>query len=462
MSSLRTFNRRALLGGGAAVIGTPFFESLGLRPARAAGTLKRFLAYYHPNGIYDRANEWTPTQTGASYQMTTTLGGGGLYSGIKNIRAKTLVVSGLDREYCHNEPGAHHSGGGAVLTCRVVAKDMGNGQVRAGTSVDQLIAQRLAGSARIPSLQLGMVPSSTASGDSPYGAAYSGCISWANDTTPMPVTASPAAVFDRLFAGANPDESAALAERRRKIRASILDYARQDAARLQAKLNAPDRAKLDQYLTGVRDLENRLAATPGGGTAPATTCAAPTRPGNLGTTSQIEQIKLFADLIVLAFQCNATPVVSFMLGHAKSYENYPELGIPEDHHGTLSHLFASSGAAQASNKAKLLKLEAWSLSQFAYICEKLDALPEGDGTTVLDNTAAFFSSEVGHGENHSQVNMPMLLVGGGAVWKTGRHVRFPNRPMNDIYVSMLNAYGVGATTFGEPGRGTGQAIDLTA
>jgi len=432
----RMLGRRAFLGGAGALLTLPFLESALPRSARADDSvIKRMLAFYVPCGIHMAA--WTPATAGAGYQLTPIL------ASLANVKPKLSVLTGLANMPAYpDDVGDHASGTGSFLTCRHVVKtegaDIGN-----GISVDQAAAAVLGKDTKIASLQLGIDGGSSAGGcDSGYSCAYARNISWASKTQPLPKTVNPQVVFDQLFEGFDPAESAAEKARRAKYKSSILDYVLADAKSLSMRLGTTDQRKLDEYMTGVSELEKKLAKA-----ATAPQCTIIDKPAD--NLEYPEQVQIMCDLMVLAIQCDATRVISFMIGNAGSGRAYPFIGVPDAHHEISHHQDLQV------NFDKLQKIDTWEVERLAYLLEKLDAVQDGPDATLLDNSLVFFSSEIEDGNSHAHKNLPILLAGsaGGAI-ATGKHVVYQNdQPLANLFITMLNAVGAPTTTFGDDGTG---------
>lgn len=429
-------SRRAFLGGAGVCLALPALESLTPRGARAeVGDARRILAFYVPNGIHMAA--WTPAVTGAAYDLTPIL------SPLVNVKDKLLVLTGLANEPARPDgPGDHAAGTGSFLTCAHVVKTEG-ANIKNGISMDQVAAGYLSQFTRIPSLQIGIDGgSSVGDCDSGYSCAYARNISWASETQPLPKTVNPQVVWDLLFDGFDPQASAEEIARRKVYRTSVLDSVLSEAESLRLRLGTTDQRKLDEYMNGVRELETKIEKA---STAPA--CTPVDRPP--ASLPLQEHVKMMLDLTVLAFQCDATRVVSFMLANAGSGRSYPFLMVNEAHHEISHH------QGLQENYDKLQIIDTWEVEQLAYLLERLDGIDEGNGTTLLDNSAVFFSSEIEDGNSHSHYNMPILLAGGcGGKFNTGRHVSYSgNPPVANLFISMLNAVGAEVTSFGDNGTG---------
>ncbi|HEY0707545.1 MAG TPA: DUF1552 domain-containing protein, partial [Polyangia bacterium] len=370
---------------------------------------------------------WFPTGEGDAYTMSPTL------APLEKVRKKLLVFSGIQNSDASQISGAHGVGVAGMLTC---VKGSPAPTINVGISIDQAFADHIKGQTRIPSLQLGIT--NRMYNDLGHPAIYNGCISWAGPTMPLQPTIQPAAIFDKIFEGASPTSNTADQQRRKALQTSVLDHVVNEAKRLETRLGVTDRAKLGEYLTSVRAVETQISSA----TAP--TCnAMAMRPGT-ATMDGPTLTRTMTDLMILALQCDATRVATFMLGNGGNscFTSFPWLQISGDHHG-LAH---------AGNAASLSKIDKWEIEQLAYFCEKLDAIDEG-GSTMLDNSVVFLSSEIDTGNGHTQVNKGVLVLGSaGGKLKTGRHVRYASEPQANLFITLLNAMGVPATTFGKVGN----------
>lgn len=430
-------SRRTVLRGLGTTLALPVLEAMmpGLARAQAMGRPRRLVAFYVACGIY--MQRWTPAATGAGYALTPILTPLGDYQGQPSVQGEVMVVTGLaNRPARPDGPGDHASGTGAFITAAHPFKTNG-ANIRNGISLDQVYANHVRGQTKFASLELGIDGGGTSGDcDSGYSCAYARNVAWASETQPLAKETNPQSVFDRLFAGQDPNQTAAALAKRKRLKQSVLDAVKEDATSLNARLGKTDQRKLDEYLTGVREMETRIQGEQ------ATSCSPGTRPS--AWTDIRDKTKQMLDLIAWAFQCDLTRVATFMLQNAGSNYVYRFLNITEGHH-SLSH--------HAGDQGKLDQLEIidrWEVEQFAYLVRKLKSIQEPDGT-VLDNSLVFFSSEIEDGNSHSHFNMPILVAGkGGGAFNTGRHLRFANEPsVANLFVSMLNALGSPATSFGD-------------
>jgi hypothetical protein len=379
---------------------------------------------------------WTPASEGPGYDLPQIL------EPLASVQSSVSVLTGLSQEAGFDAiPGDHARGTGCFLTATTVRFTAGD-DIQNGVSCDQVAAQALGSATLFPSLQLGIEGGiATGDCDSGYSCAYARNISWAGPATPLPCLVDPTILFERLFGagtdGLPPEELA----RRTAMRASVLDYVRDDAERLQRRLGRADSLKLDQYLTGVRELEIRVQALGEG------MC----EPGDEPSAGALlpESVRLMTDLTVQALECDLTRIATFMMGNAGSYRSHPHLGIGEAHHELSHH------GDDPDKIADLVTIAQWEVEEFAYLVQRLSETSEADGSTLIDHTLALFSSEIEDGNTHYHRNMPVLLAGsGGGTVTPGRHVRYnESEPIADLFIAMLSSFGVDVPSFGMDGTG---------
>ena len=252
-------------------------------------------------------------------------------------------------------------------------------------------------------------------------------------------------VFNQIFEGADPNASAEEQARRKLYRLKVLDYVREEVNSLDAKLGASDRAKLDQYLTGVNDLETRI-------NKPGPTCTPIAEPGD--NYPLLEHIAIMHELMVLAMRCDATRVATFMLANAGSGRTYSFLNGVNGGHHQISHHQGDPG-----NIAQLTTIDVWEIEMLADLLTRMDAVQEGSGT-LLQHSQVFWSSEIEDGNSHAHRNLPVILAGEcHGAYTPGRHIIYEGNPSTNgppianLFISMMAAMGVNQTTFGETGTG---------
>ncbi len=439
MSRFERLTRRSFLGGAGVMVGLPLLEAMLPRRAQAGGAAapKRLLCWYVPNGIHMAG--WTPSTTGPDFALTPIL------QPLAALKSEILVISGLDNAPAESDgPGDHASGTSGFLTCTHVNKS--ETVITNGTSIDQIYAQHIEGQTVIPSLQLGISGGGNSGGcDSGYSCAYSRNISWVGNQ-PLSKLTSPGTAFDLLFAGFDPGATAQELAQRKANRLSVLDYTKADAQALNMRLGKTDRVKLEEYLDSVRDLEIKVQADDA---APA--CEVGPNPG-AQPDDPTEHIRVMCDVMVKAFECDRTRVISFMAANAGDNRGYGFLGHPGGHHQYSHH------DDNPDNLAAIQAINTWEIEQLAYLLERMAGITEADGTSLLDSSMVYFSSEIEDGNAHRHFNLPVLVAGrGGGVIDTGRHIIHDEVPMSNLFLGMLKGLDVPVDSFGDDSSG---ALDL--
>lgn len=427
--------RRQFLRSSASILALPMLSSALPRSAWAAdpdGPPLRMIFWYVPNGIV--MNHWTPTSSGEEYDLPQIL------APLAPVQSDVSVITGLGNQAAVvSQAGDHARGTGSFLTCETVFFTSG-ADIYNGISVDQVYAQAIGSQTPFPSLELGMEGgSSSGSCDSGYPCAYPRNISWASPTTPMPKITNPRTAFNRIFASFDPTITQEELDRKKEQRLSILDFVLEDIQQLNGRLGNKDRLKLDEYLTAVRQLETRLTTLNEGECLPG-------EGPESGVTFQ-QSVAFMNEIMVLALQCDMTRVATFMLGNGGSNRTYGFIGVPGAHHEMSHH------GNDSDKLTDLAVIDTWEVGQFANLVEQLGAVQEEDGSRLLDNTLACFSSEIEDGNTHRHHNLPVLLAGGGrGAHRAGRHINVAeNTPIANLYLSMLQAGGVETETFGSDG-----------
>jgi uncharacterized protein DUF1552 len=415
--------RRTFLRGAGVSMALPWLESL-----RAWGDEKsseppvRLAVVFAGNGFHGK--EWGVRGEGARMEL------GKVLEPFEKVKEKLLFLRGLYNAEA-GKGGIHSAQTGNLLTG---ASLEGNGGIRSGVSVDQLLAQKSARETKVPSLVLGCEASISALHKG-YSMIYSSHISWSSATTPTPLELYPALAFDRLFR----DDVG-------KGDSSVLDSVHEEAKGLGKKVSYTDRAKIDEYLASVREVEQRIeqAGKQGRlqGWRPTLEKPNVPRPPD-GVPQDIDQhMRLMADLVVLAFQTDTTRVCTLKLNNDHSSLRFPHLGVDYMIHHLLSH----------NDNADWLKVNRFFTEQVAYIAEKLDRIQEGE-RTALDNTMILYLSSMLQGSTHDCSQLPVVLVGrGGGKIATGRSLDYlgkPNRKMCSLYLSMMDKMGVRLDAFGD-------------
>ena len=446
-------NRRNFLRGLGACVALPAFESLGALKALAAPVSKlattasgaplRTAFLFFPNGAIPAA--WWPKGEGKDFEISRTL------KPLEPLRQHLQVLGGLDQKCAEGGPdggGDHARGNGVFLTGVRLKKSATD--IRAGVSIDQAIAREIGHLTRFPSLELSSDAVRTSGAcDSGYACAYQFNLSWSSATTPVAAESNPRMVFERLFGTGAAGERAENMKRRQQEQRSVLDFVLEDARGMNRRLNGRDKDKLDQYLTGIREIETSIQKAERFGIArdPGTET-----PGGI-PQDRAQYIQIMCNMLALAFQTDSTRVATMLLGHDGDNRSLPEIGISEGHHD-LSHHFNSEEKIQ-----KLMEIDLWYAKQFAKFLEKLQATKDVDGQSLLHNSMILLGAGNADSNRHTHTNLPLLLAGGGGGALTpGRYVQHGSKPMTNLLLSLADK--MGAQKLGSFGDSTGRIGDV--
>ena len=420
-------SRRTMLRGLGVTMALPWLESLpvwGDEPAgngAASQAPVRLAVLFSGNGFHGR--EWWAKGEGKNMEL------GQVLAPLADFREKMLFIRGLYNEQAL-KGNIHSSQTGNLLSGAPLAS---GGEIRSGTSVDQLVAQHYGRSTKVPSLVLGCEKSNP-SVHKNYSMLYSSHISWSSPTTPTPLEIYPALAFDRLFKDGV-----------QKGDKSVLDAVLEDAGDLRREISATDQHKLDEYLDSVRDVEQRIASAGKKGELQGwrPTLQTPNipRPPEGIPQDIADHMRLMCDILVLGFQTDTTRICTLKLNNDHSSLRFPNLNVDYMIHHLLSH----------SDTADWLKVNQFFLEQVAYVARKLDAIQEGD-RTALDNTMLMYCSSMMNG-SHDATQLPVVMLGGGGGRiQTGRVLDYgknSNRQMCRLYLSMMDKMDVHLDKFGD-------------
>jgi hypothetical protein len=356
----------------------PWLEAMALAAGPGAGSPqgpgssrpKRIAFLYVPNGVH--MADWRPKQEGSGFTLPWIL------EPLGPFQDDLLVLSGLAQNNAEalGDGGGDHARSLSCFLTGVHPLKTDGADIHVGISANQVAAQKIGGQTRLPSLELGIERGGQSGNcDSGYSCAYSSNISWRSPTTPMAKEINPRSVFDRLFGGPGKTGDRADQQKHELYKKSILDFALEDAQQLRSRLGQGDRRKLDDYLTSLREIEQRIAR--------ADTAAAGLPPG-LSRPSGIpqgygEHIRLMFDIMTMAFQTDSTRICTFMYANEGSTRPYPFIGVPEGRHDLSHH------GGDARKQEKIKKINRFHVEQFAYLLGKLKAIREGEHS-LLDNT----------------------------------------------------------------------------
>jgi len=425
MITKKAIHRRTVLRGIGAGLALPLLD--GMVPAfaairnSAANPVRRFGVVYVPNGM--AMKHWTPEGEGQAFEVTR------LLNPISDYRDQMTLLTGLNG--VPSNAGVHASAATRFLTGVTPARTESN--LRAGISVDQLIAKEFSQHTQLGSLELAL-DSRDVSGscDVGFSCTYTNTISWRNETTPLLGENNPRAVFERLFGDSGSTDPAARLARIHKDQ-SILDSVTDKIDALQRGLGPNDRLRVNEYLDAVRDIERRIqrAEEQSDRELPEVD-----QPAGIPATYE-EHAKLMFDLLLLAYQTDLTRVSTYMMAREISGRTYPEIGVPDSHHPTSHH------RDDPTLYEKVAKINEFHLTLFSHFLEKARATQDGDGS-LLDNMVMIYGAGMSDSNRHDNKGLPLALLGGGSgQLKPAGHVRYAERtPITNLHLTILDKMGI--------------------
>ena len=439
ISIKRALPRRTFLRGVGAAISLPLLDAM--IPAftaavkTAANPARRLAFVYCPNGVsmnFSGINYWKPPTVGSGFDLSPIL------EPLAPFKKQMVVVGGLaHRAADASEDGANgdHARGTSTWLTGVHPKHTEGADVYNGISADQIAAPVLGKDTPLPSLEMSIdlnyLVGNCGNG---YSCVYMNTLAWRSATAALPTENNPRAIFERLFGdGGTTAQRIGLARENR----SILDSVTAEMARLQRRLGVNDRAKVDDYVDSVREIERRIQAVEA---QAQTTLPDLERP--VGIPERFDHhVSLMFELQRLAFQADVTRVTTFMLGRELNFRSYPEIGITEGHHGLSHH------GDNPNQMARYAKVNTYQAQLFASFLESLRSTPDGDGT-LLDHSLLLFGAGLSNSNLHTHYDLPLTLVGGG--FTGDRHLVYPNdTPMTNLLLTMLDKAGVPAESLGD-------------
>jgi hypothetical protein len=424
----RTFLRGAF----GTLIAMPFMDAMIPALAAQASRPFRFGAIYIPNGIFPQ--QWHPDAAGSTFDFKP------IMQPLEPFRNSLVTISGMKAPDGNPEMGGVHMGASAAWL-NGTGPDSGQANyfvVKSRKSIDQFIADKIAGDTPLQSLQVGTEDMGTSAGACDgYPCVFFNSISWRDDTSPLPVAVNPRVTFERMFGEAG-SSGRRLAQMRRKQ--SLLDSVVEEAKRMRTSLGSADGAILDEYLTNIRDVEQmldrmdaRASAVPEGAVAP------------LGLPDNIDDhLTVTYDLMLLAFQADLSRVFTFMVGHEGSGRSYAHIGLPEPHHPISHHGDTPEGIA------KYAKLTTYHVAKLSEFIGKLQETKDGDAS-LLDRSVIYFGSGMGNGNAHDRNNPPVLLMGGAnGKLKGNRHLKMDNKePTANLLLALGDLAGAEVPSIGK-------------
>jgi hypothetical protein len=432
MLSKKSLPRRTFLRGVGATLALPLLDAMVPAATALAATpaapVRRLGFVFMPMGC--DITRWTPPGKDKLDELSPIL------NSLAPVKQHVSVLTNMELQNAY--PGTHATSNAAFLSA-ARAKHTESSDYYLGTTVDQIAAKQLGRETQLPSLEMAMDMLQTAGQcDNGYACVYQNNLSWSSPTTPLPAEAHPRLVFEQLFGegGSKADRRAAL-----RRRASLLDFVKDDITRLGKSLGPSDRAKVDQYLEAVRDVERRIQRAE----KDVADNPLPDLDRPVGVpASYADHARLMFDLQVLAMQGDVTRVITFQLARETSNRTYPEVGVPDPHHPLSHH------GNDPAKVAKMAKINAFHVSLFAEFLGKLKAAKEGNGT-LLDHSLYLYGSGMGNPNVHDHTNLPVIVAGGAAGgMKGGRHVRFDKvTPLANLHLTLLDKVGVRLDKFAD-------------
>jgi hypothetical protein len=433
--------RRTFLRGMGAAIALPFLDSMVPALRAAAPTAKRLGFFYVPNGMY--LPNFHPTATGKGFEYTPVL------KSLEPFRDQVTIVSGLSNlgVVSPNEGGGVHTRAHAGWLNGVLPKRTEGADITAGKTIDQYAADKLGADTPLRSLELTTESSfQVGNCENGYSCAYLNSTSWRTPSTPLPHERDPRVVFQRMFGDGG--SVGARMEHMRRDR-SILDSVSDSFTRLEKRLGANDRRSVNDYLGSIREVELRIQkAEANNESTPLPTVAQPA-----GVPEEFdEHATLLLDLLLLGYQADITRVSCTQIARESSQRSYPWIGVPEPHHPVSHH------QNDPHNIQQKTKIDAYHLSLVGKLVEKMSQTPDGDGT-LLDHSILVYGAGMGDGDHHTPVDLPVVLIGGGAgALQGGRHLKYElNTPFMNLGVTLLDKVGVEVDKIADS---TGHLTDL--
>ncbi len=438
-----SFSRRKFLRGAGAAIALPAMASVMPREAFAARKVlapKRMAFVYVPVVAIPEA-WWPAGEGGAHLALSPTL------SPLSKVHKHLQVISGLD-DLCAN-PGpdgaGDHARAGATFLTGVRIKKTAGSDIHAGISIDQVVANEIGHHTRFASLELSCdAVRKSGDCDSGYACAYEYNMAWRSHNQPLSPEHNPRFVFERLFGDGPAKQRVANLRRRQAEQNSILDYVLADAKSMNANLDGRDKQKLDQYLTSVREIEQRIELTARMKVQNPEIDAPAGVPVNYA-----EHVALMFDMLALAFQTDSTRIATLLLAREGSNRPFADIGIPSGHHDLTHHKNSPEIIA------KVQEIDRWYVQRFAAFLEKMEATQDVDGQSLLHHSMIMYGSGNADGNRHSHDNLPIVMAGsGGGTFKTGRYVKLKPTPLTNMFLTMAD--GMGATRVQSHGDSTGR------
>ena len=431
-------NRRRFLRHLGVCLAVPALESFPARVFAAAAGAKKFASttatgaplrsafLYFPNGAIPSA--WWPTGTGREFVLNRTM------EPLAKVKEHIQVLGGLSDLSANGGPdgGGDHARANATFLTGVRIKKTNGADFQAGVSIDQVMARQIGLLTPFRSLELSCdTVLNVGTCDTEYACVYQHNLAWSTPTMPLTPEVSPRALFERMFGAGTPKERAQNLKIRQQQKRSVLDFIQGDLHSLTLEVSGRDREKIDEYFTGVREIEQRIQATEqarAGRSEPAIDAPEAGVPA-----SYRDYIRLMFDMLVLAFQSDTTRVASFMIAGDGNNREFAEIGVNDGHHNLSHH------GNRADWIQKVAVIDHFYVSQLGYFLEKMAATKDVDGQSLLHNSQIVYGSGNSDGNRHSHTNLPVILAGhGGGTLQPGRYTKFNDEPVTNLFLSMMD------------------------
>lgn len=452
MSRKTNSGRRRFLKAAGISMALPALEAFPLQSVRAEGETSaapvRAAFIYLPNGA--QQDSWFPTGEGKNFQFSKTM------QPLEPVKQQVQVIAGLDHQHAEAGPdgAGDHARAIATFLTGMRARKTSSSNIYLGQSIDQLIAQQVGQNTKFSSLEL-TCDAIRKSGrcDSGYSCAYQYNVSWRTPVTPMTPEPNPRNVFERLFGDQDP-QTRKLLQRRRAEQRSVLDFVMEDAKQLNQKLSRADHHKVDEYMTGIREIERRIERmeTFPTGKLRDFSVANEMIPEGIPDDYQ-EHIDVMFELLAMAFQTDTTRVATLIMAHDGSNRSFPDLGVQEGHHN-LTHRMEKQDA-----RDKVAIIDSFYMNRFANFLNRMQSTSDGADSTLLDNSMVVYGSGIADANRHTHDNLPLILAGkAGGNLNSGRAVNAGSQPMSNLFLTLADRMGVrGIERFGDS---TGRFTDV--
>jgi len=422
----RSLSRRTFLRGAGATLALPFLDAMAPALTAAVPPRKRLGFVYVPNGVI--VEQFVPAKEGDDFEITTIL------KPLEAFKDQLVVISNMVRA----EPSNNHAVSSGSWLTGTRPKRTDGPDFRIGTSIDQIVAEKIGQDATFPSIEVATEDFSGLLGacDPGYSCAYMNTLNWSSPTTPLPMEINPRVMFERMFGGGSTAEERFA---RMNTNRSILDFVAADLRDLQSGLGASDKVRLNGYLENVREIERRIQQAM---TQTDVQADAPAQPVGVPDSYE-EHVSLMFDLLAVAYQADLTRVFTFMMAREVSQRTYPELGLTEPHHAISHH------QGRPEQMVKHTKLNVYHVGLFARFINRLKSTPDGEGS-LLDHSLIAYGPGMSDGNGHTGGPIPMAIIGGGAGTMRGnRHIKTAaNTPQANVMLSLGQKFGADVPTFG--------------